>query len=104
MPNGTRVTQAIRKMIVMPESSTCRAISFGVFWRLAPSTRPIMRSRNDSPGFTLMRTTDAVGEDLGAAGDGGAIAAALADDGRGLAGDRGLVHGAILRSPRRRRG
>src|SRR5438067_1394332 len=34
-----------------------RAISFGVFWRLAPSTRAIMRSRNVSPGFEVMRTT-----------------------------------------------
>ena len=33
------------------------AISFGVFWRLAPSTIAIMRSRNVSPGLTVMRTT-----------------------------------------------
>ena len=44
-------------MIVIPDSSTCSAISLGVFWRLAPSTRPMMRSRNDWPGSTLMRTT-----------------------------------------------
>ncbi|MDT4881431.1 hypothetical protein FQZ97_1172910 [compost metagenome] len=34
-----------------------RAISFGVFCRLAPSTRAIMRSRVDSPGLLVMRTT-----------------------------------------------
>ena len=34
-----------------------RAISFGVFWLLAPSTRAIMRSRKLSPGFELIRTT-----------------------------------------------
>ena len=32
------------------------AISFGVFWRLAPSTIAIIRSRKASPGFALMRT------------------------------------------------
>src|SRR5437764_1142316 len=34
-----------------------KAISFGVFWRSAPSTSAIMRSRNVSPGFEVMRTT-----------------------------------------------
>ncbi len=33
------------------------AISFGVRWRLAPSTRPIIRSRKVSPGFAVTRTT-----------------------------------------------
>ncbi len=33
-----------------------RAISFGVFCRLALSTMAIMRSMNVSPGFTLTRT------------------------------------------------
>jgi hypothetical protein len=33
------------------------AISFGVFWRLAPSTMAIMRSRKVSPGLTVTRTT-----------------------------------------------
>ena len=32
------------------------AISFGVFCRSAPSTRSIMRSRNDSPGSAVTRT------------------------------------------------
>ena len=33
------------------------AISFGVFWRLAPSTSAIMRSRKVSPGLAVTRTT-----------------------------------------------
>ena len=34
-----------------------RAISFGVFWRAAPSTRAIIRSRNVSPGLAVISTT-----------------------------------------------
>ena len=55
--SGTSVTQANRNTSVSPTSKMCSAISFGVFCREAPSTRPIMRSRNDSPGSTAMRTT-----------------------------------------------
>ena len=33
------------------------AISFGVFWRLAPSTIAIIRSRKVSPGSAVTRTT-----------------------------------------------
>ena len=33
-----------------------RAISFGVFWRSAPSTSEIMRSRNAAPGLAVIRT------------------------------------------------
>ena len=40
-----------------PTSRIHSAISLGVFWRRAPSTIAIMRSRNASPGFTLTRTT-----------------------------------------------
>ena len=32
------------------------AISFGVFWRSAPSTNAIIRSRKDEPGEDVMRT------------------------------------------------
>ena len=39
-----------------PASRMFSAISFGVFWRLAPSTIAIIRSRNASPGFALIRT------------------------------------------------
>ena len=34
-----------------------RAISLGVFCRAAPSTRAIIRSRKDSPGLAVIRTT-----------------------------------------------
>src|SRR5262249_17345661 len=47
-------------------------------------------------GFAWVRGdahADFVGQDAGAAGDSGAIAARFADDGRGLAGDGGFVHG-----------
>ena len=44
-------------MIVRPASRMLSAISFGVFWRLAPSTSAIMRSRKVSPGSGVMRTT-----------------------------------------------
>src|ERR1700737_4249875 len=45
------------KMIVSAASRMFRAISFGVLRRDALSTRPIMRSRNVSPGLAVMRTT-----------------------------------------------
>src|SRR5215207_4287259 len=57
MANGCRVTVVSRKMIVRPANRMLSAISFGVFCRLAPSTRAIMRSRNVSPGRAVMRTT-----------------------------------------------
>ena len=47
----------MKKMIVRPASRIDRAISFGVFWRSAPSTSAIIRSRNVSPGFAVIRTT-----------------------------------------------
>ena len=43
-------------MSVRPASRMLSAISFGVFWRSAPSTSAIMRSRKVSPGFDVMRT------------------------------------------------
>ena len=57
MANGCSVTTDSRKMIVRPASRIVSAISFGVFCRSAPSTRAIMRSRNVSPGFDVIRTT-----------------------------------------------
>ena len=54
----TRVTTAIRKMIVRPASRMSNAISLGVLRRDAPSTRPIMRSRKVLPGSAVMRTTN----------------------------------------------
>ncbi|MND89073.1 hypothetical protein D3C80_811160 [compost metagenome] len=52
--NGCRVTTTTRKIRVRPISRMSRAISLGVFCRLAPSTRAIMRSRVDSPGLLVM--------------------------------------------------
>jgi len=51
---GTSVATANRKMIVRPAIRMFSAISFGVFWRSAPSTSAIMRSRNVSPGFEVI--------------------------------------------------
>ena len=57
MANGWSVTTANMKTMVRPASRMSRAISLGVFCRLAPSTRAIMRSRNVSPGFEVILTT-----------------------------------------------
>src|SRR5664279_2579440 len=57
MEKGWSDTTVNMKMMVSPASRMSRAISFGVFWRLAPSTRAIIRSRNVSPGLEVMRTT-----------------------------------------------
>ena len=56
LPKGRSVMHTSRKMIVNAESRIVSAISLGVFWRFAPSTRPIMRSRKLSPGLAEMRT------------------------------------------------
>ena len=50
------VEHTTRNMIVNPASRMFNAISFGVFCRLAPSTRLIIRSRKPSPGSALTRT------------------------------------------------
>ena len=42
-------------MKVSAESRIVSAISLGVFWRVAPSTRLIMWSRKPSPGLAVMR-------------------------------------------------
>ena len=46
-----------RKMSVMAESRIVSAISFGVFWRCAPSTIEIMRSMKVFPFSEVMRMT-----------------------------------------------
>src|ERR1017187_6226099 len=56
MAKGCRVTTASRKTRVSPAITILRAISLGVFWRWAPSTRAIIRSRKVSPGLEVMRT------------------------------------------------
>ncbi len=91
-PKGFKVMMTTRKMIVRAERRMVRAISFGVFWRRAPSTRPIIRSRKLFPGSAVTRTLMLVGQDAGAAGDRAPVAARLADDRGGLAGDGGFVH------------
>ena len=48
-PKGLSVMMTRRNMNVRAESRIVSAISFGVFWRVAPSTRLIMWSRNPSP-------------------------------------------------------
>ena len=50
------VAVAKTKMMVMPASRMLSAISFGVFWRSAPSTKAIMRSRKVEPCAAVMRT------------------------------------------------
>eukprot|EP01022_Parablepharisma_sp_SALTPOND_P006709 TRINITY_DN12717_c1_g1_i1.p1 TRINITY_DN12717_c1_g1~~TRINITY_DN12717_c1_g1_i1.p1 ORF type:complete len:1877 (-),score=641.20 TRINITY_DN12717_c1_g1_i1:7532-13162(-) len=55
--NGSSVTVTSRNTSVNATSSSVRASSLGVFWRRAPSTMAIMRSRKASPGFTETRTT-----------------------------------------------
>ena len=54
---GQSATVTIRKISVKADSTSDRAISLGVRWRMAPSTRAIMRSRNDLPAPAVMRTT-----------------------------------------------
>ena len=54
---GRSVTITTRNTSVRATSRIVSAISLGVFWRLAPSTRPIIRSRKVSPGFAVTRTT-----------------------------------------------
>ena len=57
MPNASSDTTTGMKMMVRTASRMVRAISLGVFCRLAPSTRVIMRSRKVCPRSAVMRTT-----------------------------------------------
>src|SRR6266498_2060494 len=57
MPNGLRVMQTSRKMRVKAASRMVSAISLGVFWRCAPSTSAIMRSRKPPPFSIVTRMT-----------------------------------------------
>ena len=54
---GCSVTTATSRISVSPAIRMSSATSFGVFCRLAPSTRAIMRSRNVSPGLEVIWTT-----------------------------------------------
>ena len=55
--NGFSATITTRKISVRPASRMFSAISFGVLRRSAPSTRVIIRSRNDLPGSCVISTT-----------------------------------------------
>jgi hypothetical protein len=55
--NGRSVATTTRNTSVSPASRMLSAISFGVLRRSAPSTREIMRSRNDCPGSWVISTT-----------------------------------------------
>ena len=68
-------------MIVSPASRIDSAISFGVFWRFAPSTSAIIRSRNVSPGLCGDPHDDLVGEHARPARHRGTVATRLPDDG-----------------------
>ena len=78
-------------MMVSAARRILSAISFGVFWRLAPSTMAIIRSRKLSPGTGGDPNDEPIGEDLGASRDGAAIAAALPNDRRAFAGDGAFI-------------
>ena len=66
--------------MVSADSRMLSAISFGVFCRLAPSMREIMRSRKLSPGIGGHPDPELIGDDGRPGGDGGAVAARLAQD------------------------
>jgi len=57
MAIGCSVTTATSSTSVRPAIRMSSATSFGVFCRLAPSTRAIIRSRNVSPGLEVIWTT-----------------------------------------------
>ncbi len=56
MPIGFNAMMTNMKISVSAASMIVSAISFGVFWRLAPSTSAIMRSKNPWPGSAVIRT------------------------------------------------
>jgi hypothetical protein len=56
-PNGRSVATTIMKISVSPASRMFSAISFGVLRRAAPSTRAIIRSRNELPGSWVISIT-----------------------------------------------
>ena len=55
--SGSASARRPRRRSTGSRAGCSSAISLGVFWRLAPSTRAIMRSTNVSPGLEVMRTT-----------------------------------------------
>ena len=53
---GSSVTTTIKNIRVSAVNNIDNAISLGVFWRLAPSTIDIIRSKKLSPGLTVILT------------------------------------------------
>ena len=90
---GAASTTTARKISVRPASRMPSAISFGVLRRSAPSTRRDHPVEERLARLLRDLDDDAVGQDARAAGDRRAVAAGLADDRRGLAGDGRLVDG-----------
>ena len=95
------VATAKMKMIVSAASRMFSAISFGVFCRLAPSTRAIIRSMKLAR-FLGDPDDDAVRQHRGAARHRRAVATGLPDHRGGLAGDGRFVHRGVM-LPRRHR-
>ena len=88
---GSSVATTSRKTSVSAASRIARAISLGVFCRLAPSTIAIMRSRKLWPGQRRDADDEPVGNDARAARHGTAVAAAFAHHRGTFARDRALI-------------
>ena len=73
------------------DSTSDSAISFGVRWRMRAFDQGDHAVEKRLAGRRRDAHDDAIGQDACAAGDAGAIAAGLADDRRGFAGDGRLV-------------
>ena len=87
------VATTMTKISVNMASRTVSAISFGVFCRLAPSTRWIMRSRKLSPGSAVTRTSNRSETSIvPAVTDGEHVGSRLLQDRRGLPVMADLVH------------
>ena len=78
--------------MVNAASRIVRAISLGVFWRLAPSTSADHPVEEAFSGVGRDPHHEPVGDHAGAAGHRAAVAARFPDHRRALAGDRALVH------------
>ena len=95
-PSRAPLAQASRRQTentsVRPARKIFSAISLGVFCRSAPSTRAIMRSRKDSPGLAVMRTTMRSDNTFVPPVTAERSPAAFANHRGGLAGDRRFIH------------
>ena len=89
---GYSVTVTKRKTNVKPARTIVNAISLGVFFRSAPSTMAIMRSKKLSPGPRRHSDEQVIGNHAGAAGDRTAVPATFANDRSALARHRTFVN------------